>query len=236
MCYHPSAMKKIPTIICLCLFILLVLNGFMHNTPSIEAEIVKESPVVSFEITPEISKPTAEPILKQEPKVVASAVTPPVAPKPTPVQKPVVKAPVVRQPRITPPIPAETTTPPPSPASCDGGLSSELLCLVNQYRKANGLNALSYDAALSATAVDHSTWMNDNNTMSHIGENGSTFTQRCTAHNVKCDAENVARGYTTAQKLFDAWRASPSHNANMLGKHTVMGFGLVGKFATQLFR
>ena len=38
--------------------------------------------------------------------------------------------------------------------------------------------------------------------------------------------ENIAAGFSTAQSVFDAWRNSPGHNANMLGaNYTAIGIG-----------
>jgi hypothetical protein len=37
--------------------------------------------------------------------------------------------------------------------------------------------------------------------------------------------ENSAGGFTTAQAVFDAWKGSPGHNANMLGNYVVIGVG-----------
>lgn len=40
--------------------------------------------------------------------------------------------------------------------------------------------------------------------------------------------ENIAGGYTTAQQVFDAWKNSPGHNENMLGRsYVVMGLSRV---------
>lgn len=78
--------------------------------------------------------------------------------------------------------------------------------------------------------------MSETNTMSHIGRDGSKYFERCIAENTTCDAENVAMGFTDAAKLLQAWINSPSHNANLLGRHTVMGLGLVGKYSTLVLR
>jgi uncharacterized protein YkwD len=164
-------------------------------------------------------------------------------PKPTPAPKPKTTPPPTPQPTPVPtpkpaaPTPPPTPTPAPVTANCStGAFHTQFLCLINEYRKSKGLNALSYDADMNTAAIAHSTWMNATGTMSHTGENGSTFTQRCTAASATCDAENVAMGYVTAQRLFDAWKASPGHDKNMLGSHTKMGLALIGKYATQLFK
>jgi hypothetical protein len=117
-----------------------------------------------------------------------------------------------------------------------GSFNDQFLCLINAHRKANGKNALAYDTKLNEAAENHSAWMQENDNFSHTGENGSQFYQRCEAVGGKCDAENIAYGFKSAQDLFDMWKNSSGHNANMLGDHTVMGLGIAGKYATNDFR
>lgn len=176
----------------------------------------------------------------QEPVI---ATPPPAAPKPVvkntpkPTPKPApIKKPVVIPPAVPPPVPTPSPAPAPASDCTTGGFNTQFLCLLNQYRVSKGLNQLIYDNSLNAVAALHSTWMNQNSIMSHIGENGSTFDQRCSTGHTVCDAENIAKGYTTAQKLFDAWKASPGHNTNMLGTHTKTGLSLVGIYATSIFK
>jgi len=104
----------------------------------------------------------------------------------------------------------------------DYSLDSEeqaFLGLINAYRQANGLNALVISTNLNRDA----TWMvNDlatNNYFSHTDSLGRSAYQR----GVDCGypqgaGENLAAGssWNSAQAAFDAWKASPGHNANML--------------------
>jgi uncharacterized protein YkwD len=158
---------------------------------------------------------------------VSTAPKPKPAPQPKPVPKP-----------TPPPAPQPAPAPPPATVTCEvGSFSAQFLCLLNEYRKSKGLNAIVYDVALNATALDHSAWMDLNKTINHTGENGSNFSQRCSSHNTTCNAENLAWGYNSSAKgLFEAWKASAGHNANMLGSHTKTGLGLSGTYATSLFR
>ncbi len=149
---------------------------------------------------------------------------------------------IERKPIATAPIPKLKANPKPivkQPVvvNCsDGSFNTQFLCLLNEYRKSQKLNAVSYDSALTTTAAVHSAWMNANANLSHTGQDGSRFFERCQQQQTTCDSENLAMGYTTAQKLFDAWKNSSGHNANMLGSHTKIGLALVGKYSTLVLR
>ena len=48
--------------------------------------------------------------------------------------------------------------------------------------------------------------------------------------------ENIAKGYTSAEAVVNAWMASPSHKANILSSnYTSMGIGYVDGYWTQWF-
>lgn len=117
-----------------------------------------------------------------------------------------------------------------------GSFDEQFLCLINDYRIIQGLNALGFDPLLNITATKHSVWMNQNSNLSHIGVNNSTFFERCLTEGTTCDAENIASGFTSAISLFEAWKNSPGHAANMRGNHTVLGLGRDGAYATNVFR
>jgi uncharacterized protein YkwD len=79
--------------------------------------------------------------------------------------------------------------------------------------------------------------MNSTGNFSHTGEGGSSFSQRCTSAGTSCDAENIAlHSNATAQNIFNLWKNSSGHNANMLGNHTQMGIGKAGNYVTAVFR
>jgi uncharacterized protein YkwD len=117
-----------------------------------------------------------------------------------------------------------------------GSFDDQFLCLLNAHRKANGKGTLVYDEQLSAAALKHSQWMNATGTFSHTGESGLKFYERCVAAGTTCDAENIAYGFSSARELFEMWKDSPGHNANMLGDHTRTGLGVVGGYATSNFQ
>jgi hypothetical protein len=60
-----------------------------------------------------------------------------------------------------------------------------------------------------------------NNFFSHDSSDGTSFADRVKKY-YPCNCylgENIAAGFTTAQSVFDAWKASAGHNANMLGQY-----------------
>jgi uncharacterized protein YkwD len=218
-------MKKTTIYIGLLIIFANGIGGFSIEEKQIPIEQVSASELV-LEKTPEPNHQMVQPspeVVIEKPVVASKSV-----PSPTP--KKVITTPKVAEPTPKPASQTETD-------NCDSGsFNVQFLCLLNNYRRSKGLNSLTYDTSLNDVAQTHSSWMNTNGAMSHIGLNGSTFDQRCREGGTSCDAENVAWNYTTAQKLFDAWKASPSHNKNMLGAHTKTGLSLVGAYATSLFR
>lgn len=120
---------------------------------------------------------------------------------------------------------------------CDiGNFSDQFLCLINGYRNSLGKNSLIYNLEITKAALAHSAWMNETGNFSHVGKEGSAFYERCEDVGAKCDGENIAYGFTSAQMLFEMWKNSPGHNAIMLGEHSLMGLGIVGKYATANFK
>ncbi len=103
--------------------------------------------------------------------------------------------------------------------------------LLNDYRAQNGLGPIGLDSSIQTAAEWMSTDMGENDYFSHTDSLGRSPWDRM------CDSgycyntwkgENIAAGYQTAQAVFDAWRDSPGHNANMLGEnYLVMGIALV---------
>lgn len=115
-----------------------------------------------------------------------------------------------------------------------------LLCLVNVYRASNGLAPLTEDASLVRAARGHSEYMEATNQFEHTGIGDGTPTSRAQDAGFRCDyecvGENIAYsnfpGYSPTE-MFELWRNSPGHNANMLdGAYLTagMGFALGGNF------
>ena len=102
--------------------------------------------------------------------------------------------------------------------------ASAFLVLINHYRQANNLGPLVACHDLGTAAEHHSEDMADQNYFNHTGQNGSTPKERMVDHGYTFDTfwgENISAGRETAQIAFDAWKASPGHNANMLGPNFV---------------
>lgn len=115
----------------------------------------------------------------------------------------------------------------PARAAADCGTSSAaldseeaaFLALINQYRVANGLGALAISNSLNEAAAWMARDMGVNRYFDHKDSLGRDPTQRGAACGYGSGVgENIAAGtaWATAQAVFDAWKASPGHNANML--------------------
>lgn len=97
---------------------------------------------------------------------------------------------------------------------------SQMLALINDYRAANGLNALSLDANVTRAAAWFSRDMATNNYFpgNHVdllGRDIGTRLRQCGAVFTGW-AENIAAGNASAAATFEQWRKSPGHNAAML--------------------
>lgn len=117
----------------------------------------------------------------------------------------------------------------------------EFLRLMNEYRVANGRVALILQDDLNEAADWYATDMATKDYFGNL-DYCSKLVPPKTAH---CDSlgrmpgaramafgypqsvgENSAGGFTTAQAVFDAWKASPGHNSNMLGSsYRAIGIG-----------
>ena len=103
---------------------------------------------------------------------------------------------------------------------------AQLLVLINQYRVANGLNALTMDPAPTRAAA----WFaRDMATFNYVGADhvdrlGRDIPTRLTQCDVLFTAwgENIAWGYDMAEEVFQAWRNSPTHNAIMLNQNVTL--------------
>jgi len=105
----------------------------------------------------------------------------------------------------------------------------DLLTFTNQKRQENGLKPLVINDQLSQAAEQKATHMFANNYWAHIAPDGTTpwsFIKN-SGYDYLYAGENLARGYTTASAVVDAWMASPSHRENMLSKnYNDVGFAI----------
>lgn len=112
-------------------------------------------------------------------------------------------------------------------------IEHDFLVLLNDYRRENFVAPVMADRALNQGARDYSQLMGETNHFDHTGPDGSSFDERmCDAgYEPACGprtfvAENIAAGQETALEVFEAWRGSPGHNANMLDdRAVVVGIG-----------
>ena len=124
--------------------------------------------------------------------------------------------------------------------STEASYESEVIRLVNEVRRKNGLHPLSANWELSRVARYKSQDMRDRGYFSHTSPAyGSPF-QMITAFGLsyRTAGENIARGYASPQAVVDGWMNSSGHRANILNaSYTQIGVGYVakGNYWTQLF-
>lgn len=109
--------------------------------------------------------------------------------------------------------------------------------ILNEYRVENGLEKLAISDMISEAADRHSQDMAKFDFFSHTTEYSDWFAAGATpwermylsgyTYNTY-RGENIAAGYSSAQKVFEAWKNSEGHNANMLNPNfKVIGIGIV---------
>lgn len=105
------------------------------------------------------------------------------------------------------------------------------LNLLNQYRQQNGRGALSVNPNIQDAAEWMSADMGANNYFSHTDSLGRDPFQRMAAFGYDYNTwkgENIAAGTSSAQVVFNLWKDSPGHNANMLNSnYKVLGIARV---------
>jgi uncharacterized protein YkwD len=115
------------------------------------------------------------------------------------------------------PAPSSTTAPQ-SPPSTGNPLIDQVVQLTNNFRVQNGLQPLSYNLKLASSAQAHSQSMALQDFFGHTSKDGlSPFDRiRAAGYQYSAAAENIAAGYTTAERVVEGWINSPGHRANML--------------------
>jgi uncharacterized protein YkwD len=107
--------------------------------------------------------------------------------------------------------------------------NSDLLQLTNEKRAEKGLKPLTMNTELSQAASKKADFMFAKNFWAHIGPDGTTpwYFIRNAGYDYVYAGENLARGYTTAPDVVDAWMASPSHRENILSpNYSEIGFAV----------
>lgn len=116
----------------------------------------------------------------------------------------------------------------------------EVVRLVNEIRKKNGLRALEEDWQLSRVARYKSQDMKDKNYFSHTSPTyGSPFQMmKSFGISYKTAGENIAKGYSTPEAVVNGWMNSSGHRANILNSsftHIGVGYVAGGNYWTQMF-
>ena len=128
----------------------------------------------------------------------------------------------------------------PTLSSSVAAYEGEVVRLVNEIRKQNGLKPLIQDWQLSRVARYKSQDMRDLGYFSHTSPTyGSPFDMiRAFGISYRTAGENIAKGYQTPEAVVNAWMNSPGHRANILNSsYTHIGVGYVssGGYWTQMF-
>jgi uncharacterized protein YkwD len=118
------------------------------------------------------------------------------------------------------------------------GEEQAFLTLLNNYRAQNGKAPLVSQIDLDEAADWYATDMATKNYYggssycaqfgkpAHCDSLGRMPAQRVQAFGYpQSVGENIAAGYSTAQAVFNGWKASSGHNANMLGSYKAIGIG-----------
>ena len=128
----------------------------------------------------------------------------------------------------------------PSLDSTVSDYEAEVVRLVNEARKKEGLSPLTHDWELSRVARYKSQDMKDNKYFAHQSPTyGSPFEMiKAFGISYKSAGENIAKGQRTPQAVFNSWMNSSGHRQNILNpNYTRIGVGYVkdGNYWTQIF-
>lgn len=101
--------------------------------------------------------------------------------------------------------------------SFDSGKAEAVLALVNEAREAEGLSALSWSSTLVTSAKIRAPeivvkWSHSRPGMDNVENSWST----AFSSNKGSIGENIAKGYSSSQGVFEGWMASEGHKENIL--------------------
>lgn len=120
-------------------------------------------------------------------------------------------------------------------------MESDVLTLINKYRRGKGMSTLVMNNVVSEEARKHSQNMASGKVpFSHDGFNTRSKTITTKLPTTKSVAENVAYGQRSAQEVVTDWIKSPGHKMNIEGNYTQTGIGIVADskgvlYYTQMF-
>ena len=97
--------------------------------------------------------------------------------------------------------------------------------LINEYRVANGLNALQIVNHISFKSEEHNEYMIEKNVVNHdyFEARSNNIIQVLGADKV---GENIAYNFSTPNSALHAWLNSPGHKANLEGDYTHFGISI----------
>ena len=92
---------------------------------------------------------------------------------------------------------------------------------INHYRAVHGKHSLRITLHLRQAAQSHSGDMAAHHMLSHSASSGASWITRIRYWGFRGTyiGEDLAAGSLTARSVMRMWRASPPHNANLLGGH-----------------
>lgn len=128
----------------------------------------------------------------------------------------------------------------PEKDSATESFEQEVIRLVNEIRRKNGLGTLTYNWELSRVARYKSMDMREKNYFSHTSPTYGSPGQMLKSFGIpyRRYGENIAKGYRSPQAVVDAWMNSPGHRANILDTAFTqigVGYETQGYYWTQLF-
>ena len=106
--------------------------------------------------------------------------------------------------------------------------------IFSAYRAGHGLGPVRLDPVLTAMAQHQADAMVARNEMSH--DAGGSFSTRIASAGLDTvrAAENIGAGYVSTQEVFESWRNSPGHDANLrMPEATRFGLALAKDARTQ---
>jgi len=186
-----------------------------------QAPVTPSSKVVAPSQAPSAPAPSQEPLQTQQPE-------PEVQPEP--------------EPSSAAPVDAGSIAAP-GGSQFLGNTAKDVFALVNEERQAQGLSPLQWDSTCLAAAKARAAEMMQNQYLEHQRPNGSgweTIFAELNIGNLLYAAEWYKNYETDAQTMFDGWKNSPGHYANMTSDrytHTAIAICYDGVqwYAVQLF-
>ncbi len=180
------------------------------------------APVTTSETRERVQRPTEKTSeKKRKPKPKPTTTSPPKTSSAPPTTRTTERT---QQVTVTP----EVTTSSPEPTSEQPTMADRVVQLVNDVRADHGCGAVTVDERIERAASKHSTDMAQRGYFSHDTPEGVGFAERIENEGYsRPGAENIAKGYRTAEDVMAGWMNSDGHRANILNCDlTTIGVGL----------